>query len=143
MFVVRHNFQVDVKEIPKVKSFVESTLSNWGVSREDLDDIVLACDEAATNIILHAYGPVDEARRKSDTIELTLRKKRNVVEVILRDRGISFDMAKVPLPDIRLNLAGKRRGGFGVHLMRSLMSRIRYQCRDGENRTILLKRLSS
>ncbi len=141
--MIRETFGVDIQEIPRIKVFLEKNLVQWGVRENDLYDILLACDEAATNIVMHAYRHADEAKKNSDSIMLTVKKKRNVVEVILKDEGESFDPDSTPAPDMKLNLAGLRKGGFGVYLMKSLMNRIRYRCQDGRNITVMLKVLSS
>lgn len=143
MYRKKEQFVVAIEELPRMKKIIEATLSQWGVGEDDLRDIILACDEAATNIILHAYSHKEETEKKKEHFEVNLRKRGRVIEIVMRDRGNSFDVANVPPPDIRENLMGRRKGGFGIHLMRTLMSRIRYHCREGENKTILLKVLSS
>ena len=49
------------------------------------------------------------------------------------DRGRPFDIDEVAQPDVNENLAGRRKGGFGVFLIRSLMDRVQYRREGGVN----------
>ena len=48
-------FVAEPSAIPKVHDFVENTLRENGVGGVSTADIVLACDETATNIVEHAF----------------------------------------------------------------------------------------
>jgi anti-sigma regulatory factor (Ser/Thr protein kinase) len=51
-------------------------------------------------------------------------------------------MNKVEAPDVRKNLAGEKRGGYGVFLMRRLVDKIVYSARRRLNVTRLVKEVS-
>ncbi|GAB4423183.1 MAG: hypothetical protein OHK0011_02920 [Turneriella sp.] len=139
---VRKEFSADKSAIPEVHDFVRTTLALHGVDGTKGDDIVLACDEAATNIVEHAY---DAARctaqtRRSFVLALHCGKKRVIATFF--DSGASFDMKQVEIPDIRRNLAGEKRGGYGVFLMRRLVDKMVYSARRRLNVTRLVKEVS-
>ena len=60
-------------------------LSGWlrgnEVEPEDENDLVLACAEACSNAIRHAYGP------GAGTVDIEARKEDGTVEIVVRDFG--------------------------------------------------------
>ena len=102
-----------------------------GLSGHDLDDILLVADEAATNIVVHAYGG-QEGENSYFDCDLQIDSE-NMVRLQFRDQGQPFMMQEVPSPNVADNLAGRRKGGFGVYLMKSLMQRVEYARTDGVN----------
>ncbi len=134
-----HKYRVERTEVPLLKNFIEEHLRNWGVEEQCLQDIILAADEAATNIVEHGYKNIENKQNKVFT--LTLKKEKNTVEVILEDEGQAFEPNKAPKPNIKLNLTGKRRGGFGVFLMNALMDKIKYSQRGGKNLMCMIKKI--
>jgi len=140
MCEAHQEFRADKRDIPKLKDFLTNILRKWNVNEAKIHDIILASDEAATNIILHAYKEQNK-KNSQKKFNLILRKNDNVVQVVLEDEGISFDISQVPQPDVSLNLAGKKRGGFGIYLMKMLMDKCSYRCNDGKNLTKLVKRI--
>ena len=102
-----------------------------GLFGDELDDILLVSDEAATNIVVHAYDGVD---MPEPFFECDLQiESHNYVRLMFKDHGKEFKMEKVQEPDVRQNLAGKRKGGFGVYMINSLMNRVEYKRENGGN----------
>ena len=132
-------FTATIHEVPKIKEFVEKTLKDWFVQEEDLQDIVLASDEAATNIVMHAYNGEN---KQENTLKIMIKKKGNLIEIDMEDTGLTFDIRTLPKPDIQLNLKGQKRGGFGVFLMKTLMDKINYKRKKDCNVTVLLKKIN-
>jgi anti-sigma regulatory factor (Ser/Thr protein kinase) len=88
-----------------------------GLGRRDARRIVLAVDEACSNIIRHAYGG-DGAK----TITVTVTDDRERFIVRLRDYGKKADPDKIaprPLDDVRP-------GGLGTHFMAQAFDRVDY-----------------
>lgn len=139
---IRREFSAERAAIPQVHDFVRATLIKHGVHAHQQEDIVLACDEAATNIVEHAYGAMrcGENAHRRFILVLKCRKKRVVATFF--DAGTSFDWREVEKPDIRRNLAGEKRGGYGILLMRRLVDKIVYSARRRLNVTRLTKEVS-
>ena len=55
------------------------------------------------------------------------RARQLAVEVVIVHQGKSFDPQAVKSPDMRDYLTHYRRGGLGMHLMRSLMDTVEYR----------------
>ncbi|MDX6682403.1 MAG: serine/threonine-protein kinase RsbW [Solirubrobacteraceae bacterium] len=53
----------------------------YGVAPATMDDIVLAVSEAATNVVVHAYG------RRGGTITVVARSEDGVLQILVRDHG--------------------------------------------------------
>lgn len=139
---IRKEFPADAAAIPQVHDFVRETLLANGVNGIKGDDIVLACDEAATNIVEHAFEPGKAPVQAKPSFTLALCCQKNRVTATFFDSGASFDMQAVEEPDIHKNLAGEKRGGYGVFLMRRLVDKIVYSARRRLNVTRLVKEVS-
>jgi len=53
----------------------------YGVDAETMDDIVLAVSEAATNVVVHAYG------RRRGTVTVVARVDGETLHILVRDHG--------------------------------------------------------
>ncbi|MBL8034307.1 MAG: ATP-binding protein [Leptospiraceae bacterium] len=136
-------FVAEPSAIPKVHDFVENTLRENGVGGVSTADIVLACDETATNIVEHAFDGAGRSLEPRPEFILTLRCDKHKVTATFFDSGNSFDLHAVAPPDIRKNLAGERRGGYGVFLIRKLVDKIVYSARRRLNVTRLVKEVKA
>ncbi len=136
-------YQLSVKSttdnLSRIREFVRDRCTEKSVSSQVIDKIVLAVDEACSNIIKHAYRLSPDG-----DIQLTIRFVHGDCVIELLDRGVSFDLNAVPSPDMKSYLAQHRVGGLGIHLMRMLMDGVEYHpSGEGNNRLVLRKHLSA
>ena len=118
-----------------IRNFISGVAKKVGFDEDDVNKIELAVDEACTNVIKHAYLE-DETQHIDIAIKIDYQK----LTVIVTDRGKSFDMEEVEMPDMKTYLAELRVGGLGVYLMRTLMDEVDYQARpDGKNEVRMVK----
>lgn len=130
--------EANVKNLVKIRNFVEQSTSGLGVPQETIDDVILAVDEAATNIILHGY------KGRPGMIEIEVRKESDTLFLYLQDQAPSFDPRQVLPPDLTLPLAVRPLGKMGVHLMKNLVDEIIYEMPSGGgNQLILVKHISN
>ena len=97
--------------------------SSLGDDLRGLTEIVLA--EVLNNVVEHAYAGT------SGPIAVVLDHRKGALHVTVRDEGVALPDGRLPdgsLPD--LDGDGLPEGGFGWHLIRSLVTDLRY-CRDG------------
>jgi anti-sigma regulatory factor (Ser/Thr protein kinase) len=87
-------------------------------AREAIDRMVLAVDEACSNVIRHAYG-----NRPGERIVLTFLVGSDRLEIQIRDFGSQADPAGFKSRD----LSDIRPGGLGIHFIRSAMDEVRYE----------------
>ncbi len=84
-------------------------------------DMLLAVDEAATNIIVHGYGEC------GGSIAVSVERLADELIVQLRDEADPFDPHCVPAPDLRMPLEERGPGGLGIFLMRQLVDEVRHR----------------
>ena len=116
-----------------VRDFVSESARAFGFSDEDISKIALAVDEACTNVIKHAY-------RSDPTkiIQVNVRAGDGTFQVAILDEGIPFNPMQVQPLDMKDYLTHYRRGGLGVHLMKSLMDKVEYSINPGKTNEVLL-----
>ena len=112
-----------LESLGKISDFVVTAARAAGLDDHGVWEVQLAADEAATNIILHAYG--DHNLHGPVTIETSL--KGNEFVVCLRDEGAPFDPSTVPAPDLTSPVEERATGGLGIYLMRTLMDRVEFR----------------
>jgi serine/threonine-protein kinase RsbW len=123
------------ENLAKVRDFIREIGSNERISSEITDKLVLAVDEACTNIMRHAYH-----HRNDQDIILKVEVKQGKVVVTITDFGEGFDPQTVPDPDMPTYMKQRRVGGLGLHLIRALMDKVEYQTiPNNYNRLVLQK----
>ncbi len=91
-------------------------LNHAGWEKKATEEILLAVDEALTNIIRHAY----QGGAGKMTISVAVADDR--IEIVLEDQGKKFDPTRVPSPE----LPRHRPGGLGIHFIRTIMDQMIY-----------------
>ena len=106
-----------------VRKAVQRTAELVGMNEQDTDSLVLAVEEALTNVIQHGYGGACEQRIIIKLRQIVPdRKEPAGLEVIIRDFGKQVDPKTISGRD----LDNVRPGGLGVHIIRSVMDQIEY-----------------
>jgi len=98
--------------------------------------VALAVDEAATNVIEHAYAGADDR-----FVELDFECPPGELVVEIVDDGRRVDRRSLPRVDLRRYALERRRGGFGVHLMSRIMDRVSFRRRGRCNVCCMVKKL--
>lgn len=129
----------DPKHLCVVRSAVETAAEIFGLAEGDGNKLVLAVDEAMTNIIRHGY------HGKSDQpIWVTLSPvKQNGhvgIEVVIDDETEHVDPSAIkPKP-----MDPTRPGGLGVAIIQQSVDQCAYQCRsDGKGIRLTLRKFAS
>lgn len=135
----RKEFPAERSAIPAVHDFVSGTLRSHGVASQPSDDIILACDEAASNIVEHAFTGDRRLVARRERFILALHCKKDCVTATFFDSGQAFNPELIEPPDIKKNLRGEKKGGYGVFLIRKLVDKIVYSARRRLNVTRLIK----
>jgi anti-sigma regulatory factor (Ser/Thr protein kinase) len=122
--------------LDEIRDFVGKVARRGGFSDKDIYNIQLATDEAASNIIEHAYAGVSNG-----VLDLSCGLVSDGITIILIDYGESFDPSAVPMPNLKADLSERKIGGLGIFLMRKLMDEVHYEPRkDGSNVLTMRKR---
>lgn len=131
-------FPAKNNQIPILRDFIFNTIKVREVDEISCEDILLCCDEAGTNIVMHSYK---DTTLKNPTFECSIKFTDDTLEILLRDQGKKFLRENVPKPSLEANLRGERRGGFGVFIMEKLMDQVEYRYVNGFNETIMRKKI--
>jgi anti-sigma regulatory factor (Ser/Thr protein kinase) len=110
-------FTSDTCNLAAMRAAVRDCLTDTGLDEMQSELVVLAIDEACTNIIRYAYKG-DPCR----PIRLTLEVRNDQLRCVLRDYGESCDPAKIRSRD----LDDFRPGGLGVRIMRAAFDHVEY-----------------
>ncbi len=121
-----------------VRNAVGELAAKLGFSEPDCHAVVLAVDEALTNIIRHAYlgdpeQPIEASFRR---IHIPRDgKAEDALEIVLEDSGVTADPNKMcgrALEDVRP-------GGLGLHFIRECMDTVEFRHDCGRNQLRLVK----
>ncbi len=121
------------EDLHELRQFIGAAAREYGFPNDEASKIVLAVDEACTNVIQHAYqGDPDKE------IRVSIRTGKGAFEVVIEDKGRSFNPLAITTPDLKQHLRQHRRGGLGVHLMKTLMDEVEYSLTPGKKNVVRL-----
>ena len=122
--------------LEKIRDYFSQAASKAGLDEDAVFEVQLAVDEAASNIIDHAYDGECESE-----IECTYEILKDGLCLNLHDHGRPFDPDKVELPDIISDPARRKQGGLGLYFMRQMMDEVNFSFSgDGGNDLTMIKR---
>ena len=134
--------KMELRSNPETLCVVRNTLAELaqtlGFPEAECRAIVLAVDEALTNIIRHAYQG-----RTEQPIEATFRRiqvardgrQQSALEIVLEDRGRTVDREKL----CGRKLEDVRPGGLGLHFIRESMDTVEFRRKWGRNQVRMVK----
>jgi len=124
----------DLNNLNTIREFVESYATGLGMSPTAIYGIVLATDEAATNICVHGY------QGGTGIIEVTVEHDDQYIIIRLRDDAPIFDPTQAPPPNLSGSLEERALGGMGIHFMRSYTDAIIHRARGKQGNELVLKK---
>ena len=126
-------FAAKFEFLDEIRDFVGDIAREGGFGEKDVYNIQLATDEAASNIIEHAYEGVADG-----ALDLSCGLENNAIKIILIDYGESFDPSVIPIPDLKADLSERKIGGLGIFLMRKLMDEVHYEPREDKSNVLTM-----
>jgi serine/threonine-protein kinase RsbW len=111
----------ELGHLPIARMFVEGACQAGGFDQTVTDAVVLAANEATSNVIRHAHRDCP-----GSPLRIQCRLLAEGIEVCIFDEGPCFDLDSVP----PLDPSEVRVGGRGIFLMRSLMDELTIQPRQ-------------
>lgn len=139
MNAVSRNYQLTVKsktsELGHIRDFIQKIADENQLDSKAVSALILAVDEASTNIVKHAYH-----YSADNDIKVELVLEAGVCTVTLTDFGESFNPDTIPNPNMNDYLKERRVGGLGLFLMRTLLDKVEYfSDRTGGNKLVMVK----
>ncbi|MCP5063761.1 MAG: ATP-binding protein [Ignavibacteriae bacterium] len=132
----RSTFKSSTDNLSSIRDFVKSTAQQVGFSKDISGNIILAVDEAVTNVIKHAYKYSEEGK-----ILVSISFIKNKFSVSISDKGTHFNSKLIKDPDLEEYYKQKRVGGLGMFLMKKLMDDVKYSQPQNRNKVTLIKYL--
>lgn len=122
------------EEVKNICQFVANGAEQAGFDETAIFHVELACDEACTNIIEHAYGGEDVGN-----IHISWQVLGDDFKIVIRDNGRAFNPEEIAAPSTLHNL---KEGGLGLHFMRTLMDDVRFTFdKEHGNTLVMVKKL--
>ena len=128
------NVSSSTEHLRDVRNFIQKFIQQFDVNKNDLAEIILAVDEAYTNIIKHAYN-----NDPNHNVKIELGTSTDTLWVRLSDTGFHFNADEYQTPDLLKRIKNKQRGGMGVYLINKLMDSVEYSS-AGKTNTILMRK---
>lgn len=135
LFMTRTTFPARFEFLDEIRDMVAKTARAGGFSEKTIYALQLAADEAATNIIEHAYAGI-----KNASLEITCDMQGDKIIITMHDSGKPFDSKTIKEPNLTADLAKRQIGGLGVYLMRKLMDSVNYESSKSGNLLTMTKR---
>lgn len=129
------SFSAEDKPLEDIRVFVQTALLESPLQKKAIAGLMLAVEEAVTNIFRHGYlyGP--------GRVRLRVRRTRRWVSIIISDSGRPYSIDIDGPPDAKHLADTERRGGLGIYLIRKVTDHLDYQRNGDENVLTMSKRI--
>jgi serine/threonine-protein kinase RsbW len=131
-------FSSDKENLSALRHILQAASLQYHYPEALVDDLILAMDEAITNIMKHAYGD-------NPNFLLTMKALFDAkkVQFFLYDLGKSFEPERIEKPDVEKYVKTEKRGGWGKFLIERFMDEIYYNPSPQGNTLQLVKYIES
>ena len=119
----RLRIPADLERLAEVRQLVRDVAGAAGATRDVVDDLVQAVDEAATNTITHGYAGAP------GWVDVTVAIEGPTLVITLEDDAPAFDPTGLPDPDMTVPALVRGPGGMGIRLMRIATDELAYRPR--------------
>jgi len=126
----------DLKHLYLSRHFIREIIRKANLAMSDENKIVLATDEALSNVIQHTYE-----LNKNGYIDINVSVTSQKFQIHIINNGKNFDPGKTKSKDINKRIKQGKKGGLGIFLMRRVMDEVKYSFKDGQNHLTLIKYL--
>jgi len=126
----------DASELKKAREFIREVVELSKLDNSEHNMVVLAIDEALSNVIEHAYqnSTVETTR----TVEVEFIGTEAQLETVISDQGTYFDPSNIPDIDMEDHVKKRKKNGLGIFMIRQIMDEIEYTYKDGVRNTLRL-----
>jgi serine/threonine-protein kinase RsbW len=118
----------DLKEVDRVRDFLQGAILGLPLSEEDRLKIELALHEICINIVRYAYP-----RGRKGDMSVRIWRDDASLFIEVRDKGIPFNPVRKKNPDLTVKLRRGTPGGLGVYFFKTLMDGLTYRRAEGQN----------
>ena len=115
---MQKSFPATLDNLKNIRLFLNNFLKDHKIENKIIKEVELAVDEAASNIIKHAY--IEENKNNVIKIELELKNRTFLIQ--LYDNGIEVDKNTIK----PRSLDNVKPGGLGSHFINQIMDETKY-----------------
>ena len=123
-----------IDQISLLPAFVEEAVKASRLDPALTGSLNLALEEAVTNVILYAYPEGTDGQ-----VDIYASLGERELTFTIADAGKAFDPTAREEVDINAGVEDRPIGGLGIHLVRQIMDRVRYERISGRNVLYLTK----
>jgi serine/threonine-protein kinase RsbW len=128
-------FPSENRYLHMVHQLTKTLAGATGFDAVEAEQIALAVDEAATNVIQHAYGG-----EPGHEIEVHFDPEGDSLDIVIFHEGEALDAVPVPDFDLEKLVAEKRKGGLGLTIMRQMMDKVEHgKAGTGKNMCVMVR----
>lgn len=117
-----------------IRNWVSSCTKTAGFDNCFKHTLILAVDEACSNIVQHAYP-----NNNDGPIEICCHTSHSAAIVVIRDFGKYFQPDDYQEPNLAKSLNSRKAGGYGIKLINLLVDEVEYRRRNQKNELRLVK----
>ena len=130
-------FEAKSEPLEDIRVFVQTALLETALPKKAIAGLMLAVEEAVTNILRHGYlyGP--------GRVRIRVRRTRRWVSIIISDTGRPYSISVADVPDVQQLADTGRRGGLGMYLIKRVTDHLDYQRVGDENVLTMSKRVQT
>jgi serine/threonine-protein kinase RsbW len=128
-------FPSESRYLHMVHQLTRHLAASTGFDATEAEKIALAVDEAATNVIQHAYQG-----EPGHEIEIHFDPEGESLDIVILHGGKA--LASVPVPEFDLDelVAERRTGGLGLTIMRQMMDKVEHgRAGTGKNMCVMVR----
>jgi len=123
---------VTLHDLAAIREFVKVGAVKAKLTPEKVHEVMVAVDEAVTNIIVHGY------QKKAGPLEVKVGARKKQFNITIRDQAPTFNPLVVPPPDTTLPIEKRPIGGMGVHLIKNAMDGVDYHPLPGGGNELIM-----
>ncbi len=112
----------DTKNLKKVRNFIRQNSLENGFEEKSADEIVIAVDEACTNIIKHGLN-----YNENEKLEIKVYIESNYFAIDIVDNSPSFDLRDFKNIELDSHLSEYKNNGLGIFMIKSYVDLIEYK----------------
>lgn len=112
----------ETKNLKKVRNFIKQYSIENGFDEQSADEIVIAVDEACTNIIKHGLK-----YNKEEKLEIRVYIESNYFAIDIVDNSPSFDLRDFKNIELDSHLSEYKNNGLGIFMIKSYVDLIEYK----------------
>lgn len=126
--------EANLENLSVISSVVSEAMEQAQIDAAIIPKVLLAVDEACTNIVLYAYP------ERKGYIRLACWLNHDDFVISIEDKGKPFNPCSVPPPKVDVNLDDRTVGGLGIYFMRKFMDEISYKYAPGTGNQLTMRK---